>query len=106
MKVEIPFEERWRTGMLSGKKIYTTRTKKYGKPGDTFEAFGALFELKSILRPYLGSVAKAYFKGEGCGKPIEFVEIWRQLHPRKGFDPLQIVYLHIFERVERSSQNV
>jgi hypothetical protein len=45
MKVKIPFQERWRGAMLEQHKVCTSRNKRYGKPGDTFQAFDADFEI-------------------------------------------------------------
>jgi len=99
MKVEIPFQERWREAMLVGKKTCTSRTKQYGSPGDRFEAFGATFELGAINKVELGKVTFAWFEAEGCSSSQEFMEVWCDLHP-KGWNPFQQVYAHLFYRVE------
>lgn len=99
MKVEIPFLERWREAMLAGEKTCTSRTKKYGNPGDTFEIFGTLFELKAVNKVELGWVTFAFHEAEGCSTAREFTDVWCELHPGRGWHPFEKVYLHYFRRV-------
>lgn len=99
MKVEIPFQEMWRDKMVNGEKICTTRTKRYGKKGDTFEAFDLTFVLTLVLPATLRSVADNRYVAEGCRSAQEFVSIWRRLHPRKGWVPEQRVQVHWFARL-------
>ena len=102
MIVKIPFQERWRDAMLENRKVCTGRSRRYGKPGDIFQAFGVDFELLTIARMPLKDVSADLFKQEGCGSPGEFERIWAELHPRKGFVPGQIVYIHWFNRKEKT----
>ena len=81
-----------------GEKTWTSRTRKYGTTGDRFEAFGAVFELIEITKLRLGMVVHHY-REEGCDSKEHFVEVWRQIHPREGFDPDQEVWVHKFHRV-------
>ena len=97
--VRIPFTESFRDALLTGIKTKTTRTKRYGYLGDHFKAFGATFLLTSIRRTPLKIVADRYYQEEGLISSLEFREIWRQLHPKKGFQPEQIVWLHTFMKV-------
>jgi len=98
MKVKIPFMEQFREPMLAGIKTCTSRTKKYGEEGDTFEVFGAMFEIQSVCRFPLRAVASELYKYEGFNQPEEFIDIWTSLHPRKGYDPEQRVNVHFFRR--------
>ena len=84
--------------MLANQKVCTSRNKRYGRPGDTFQAFGADFELLAVTRTTLLDVSRHFFQQEGCSSPEEFEEIWTELHPRRGFVPAQAVYLHRFCR--------
>lgn len=97
MKVKIPFLDRFKEPMLSGAKTCTSRTKKKGEPGDTFDAFGATFLINYVDRVRLDYVARLCWKQEGATSMENFVEIWKHIHPRKGYDPDQWVYLHGFE---------
>lgn len=99
MRVKIPFKEQFKDRMLLGTKTFTSRTKRMGKPKDTFEAFGATFKIKDVLRMKLDTVA-GFYEEEGCDSREDFIEIWKLIHPRNGFDPEQWVFVHEFERVE------
>lgn len=94
--VEIPFMPAFRLPMLTGRKTATTRTKRYGWPGDTFTTFNVRFLLTGVKRLALQTVAHSYYQQEGFDTPTDFIRCWRVLHPRKGYVPKQYVYLHIF----------
>jgi hypothetical protein len=99
-QIQIPFMEMFREKMLSGKKTWTSRTRKYGAPGDTFMAFGSTFELVNVMEMRLGVVAWLHHRDEGCNSQEEFVECWKQIHPRKGYVPSQVVWIHQFKKKE------
>jgi hypothetical protein len=96
MKIKIPFNAWSQERMRSGKKTMTSRTKKYGKPGDTFEAGGQRYRLTELYRFPLNQVAMTCFKDEGCESPREFQKVWESIHPRKGWVPEQVVWVHEF----------
>ena len=96
--VKIPFRPAFREPLLSGVKVCTARTKRMGQPGDTFEAFGATFELKSVSEELLAYVADLWMQ-EGCTSREHFIEVWNGIHPRTGYHPQQEVFLHRFKLV-------
>jgi len=96
MKVKIPFKPRFKVPMLLGEKTLTSRTRKMGESGDTFEAFGATFEITDVFKADLDTVAY-FFDREGCSSREDFIEVWEKIHPRKGFIPTQRVYVHVFK---------
>ena len=98
MRINIPFQESWREAVLDGRKVCTSRGKRYGKPGDTFGAFGQEFELLAVARVSLEDVSQHLFRQEGCSSPEELRAIWAELHPRKGFVPEKMVYVHWFSK--------
>lgn len=98
MKINIPFKEQFREAMLSGTKTVTSRTKRYGKAGDTFMAFGQEFILTAVARIPICATAETHFKSEGFASPKEFWECWRQIHPRKKWDAGDEVWAHWFRR--------
>jgi uncharacterized protein YqfB (UPF0267 family) len=100
MKVVISFLERFRESMLNSIKTLTSRTKRMGKEGDTFEAFGATFQLTDVRRITLFYVANHAYRQEGMQSKEEFIEVWKQIHPRKGYDPNQLVWVHQFKKIE------
>ena len=97
--VDIPFHEMNRVPMLDGSKHQTARTKRYARVGDRFKAFGAIFEVLTV-ELYSLWVVRADWKAEGFKSPEGFEEGWKRLHPRKGFDPEQVVWVHKFKKVE------
>lgn len=97
--VTISFKTMFKDVLLSGVKVCTARTSRNGQPGDRFEAFGAIFELKSVTEEQLHYVADLWYQ-EGCTSHAHFVEVWTSIHPRAGYRPKQIVYLHRFKKVQ------
>ena len=104
MEIQLPFKEQFKDVMLSGTKNKTSRTKKYGQIGDTFKAFGATFIMINQEEEELQFVAEHYYEDEGFKKPKEFISIWVEIHPRKGWDPKQKVWVHEFMRTDKSRE--
>lgn len=100
--VRIPFLPIFKDTMLSGIKTCTSRTRRYGQPGDKFEAWGEIFEIREIERLLLSTVRDKFYRHEGFTSPDEFVAVWTKLHPIKGFDPESAVYLHSFRKELRN----
>lgn len=98
-QVNIKFKPYLKEPMLSGVKTCTSRTKYMGKPGDTFAAFGAQFELLSIEEVRLYEVASLW-REEGCTSEDHFKEVWREIHPVVGYGDYNIVKLHRFKKVQ------
>jgi hypothetical protein len=100
-QVSIPFLSQFRDPMILGYKTATSRTRRYGKVGDTFHIFGHEFTIYKITKMKLSDIAQAYYRQEGFSRPGEFMDIWMKLHPRKAWNPNQEVYLHRFEKVRK-----
>lgn len=96
MIVKIPFLARWITLLISGQKICTARTRRFGDVGDEFVAFGHKFRIESLTQTPLRVVRDTFYEDEGCTTPQEFEEVWCQIHPRAGFREEQLVWLHSF----------
>jgi len=96
--VKIPFKARFKEPLLDGTKTWTSRTRRLGNVGDTFDAFGHEFEILKVEHRMLKNVA-FHWREEGCSSREDFVEVWKQIHPRKGYDPQQIVKVHVFRRI-------
>lgn len=97
---QVPFNDWSRERLAAGDKTATTRTSRYGRPGDRFEVEGSIYELTHVLKLPLVIVAEHFYEQEGCEESAEFVEIWEDIHPRKGFEPDWEVWLHLFREVE------
>lgn len=97
-KKNIPFQPEVKEVMLSGKKTATSRTKRYGYPGDWFPAFGKTFILTEVQRTYLDVVVRYHYSAEGFDSSHAFVQYWNRLHPRVPYvqNPGRVVFLHRF----------
>ena len=89
--------------MEHGTKTATSRTKRYGIPGDVFESglvdsTGKLrrYVITTIMKMALGEVAEKHYIEEGAISKEEFVHIWKQVYPLRGFVPSQVVFFHRF----------
>jgi len=97
-KVYLPFNLRFKEPMLEGVKIWSSRSRWFGKVGDTFEAFGSTFEIIDKKRLKLGIVVADHWKEEGFYGIEDFIETWRKIHPVRGFDSDWTVCVHIFSK--------
>lgn len=99
--IKIPFNDWSIERLRDGRKTATSRNKKYGVAGDTFiTTDSTIFELDAIVKKSLHDVAYYFFKEEGAKDPHEFMDVWKELHPKKGFVPEQKVYFHTFKRID------
>ena len=57
---QIPFRQTFRESLLSGDKTATTRTRIMVQAGESFEAFGARFEVVDVKRLSLNVVKGHY----------------------------------------------
>lgn len=101
--VRIPFRPFFRKSLLDGVKTCTARTSRMGAGGDRFQAFGAWFELRSVTEETLHAVSDLW-RQEGCESREHFVSIWNSIHPKVGYIPHQVVYLHRFKKVGDSKE--
>jgi hypothetical protein len=99
MEVKIPFLSMFKEPMISGVKTWTSRTRAFGNPGDTFKAFGRTFVIKKVSKKTLREVAE-HFREEGLSSKEELEAVWREIHPIKGFNPSQVVFVHQFNIME------
>jgi len=99
-RVKIPFIDEFKGAMLSGGKIATLRSKRYGKPGDTFKAFGATFRIHSVVKVPVYVVWYWFWSIEGFRSSQEFYECWSRLHPRVGWDKSREYFFHLFFKLK------
>ena len=100
MNIKIPFMAEWHNVMLDGKKTCTSRNKRYGKIGDTFEVFGARYEITQIEQRNLLEVTANFYLAEGCETSNEFIAVWDKIYPHKLWRGSQIVWVHHFKRLQ------
>lgn len=95
----LPFRDDMLEAIRAGRKSCTARTRRFGEPGDLLDTEGAgTVRLVSVERVFLSEVRVRYWEREGFSSPDDFVRAWNEIHPRRGFDPDQRVWLHTFER--------
>ena len=97
--VKIPFRVQFREALLSGQKTATSRFQRYGNPLDNFQAFGATFEILAVSQITLYEVAASEYKAEGFSCPLDFLEVWERIHPRRKVDEYTEVWFHVFRRL-------
>lgn len=97
-KINLPFQPEFEASMLSGKKTVTTRTRRFGYPGDLFEAFGRVFVLTEVYPTFLDVVIALHYLEEGFNSPQEFIDLWDRLHRGVPYlkRPGRPVYFHRF----------
>lgn len=66
--------------------------------GDVFTAYGVDFQVDRMEKHELQYVAENLYEKEGFEQPDQFVEIWKEIHPCKGWQPQQVVWVHFFHR--------
>ena len=99
MEIIIPFNDWSRDRLLLMVKRATSRTKRYGKVGDTFTVDGQRYELELIVKLPLWFISEELYDSEGCFHSLEFERVWKSIHPDKGFDPNQDVWYHKFKMI-------
>lgn len=79
--LSIPFSVWMQRANGEGRKHCTTRSKKYGAPGDVFDdGTGRLWRILKIERLPLWAVRRNLYKEEGFDSPEEFESLWKRLH--------------------------
>lgn len=97
---KIPFQRRFETPLLEGRKTCTSRPRRMGDEGDIFKAYGQTFEITFVEHIRLGLVAEQLYEQEGCDSPEDFIEVWRSIHPRRGYVLGDPVWVHHFKKLE------
>lgn len=100
-KVKIPFLPEFKEQLLKGIKTATTRTRKYGDNEDTFTAYGAKFRITKTIKLTLGAIAYTFHKEEGFQTPQGFIDVWNRIHPRRGYRPDDMQFIHFFMRTDK-----
>ena len=96
-KIEIPFNSWSRSRLNNFTKNATSRNTRYGEPRDVFELENKRYEIVFVVRLPLWFIAKHLHVTEGCFNENEFIEVWRDIHPKAGWTPNKIVYYHYFK---------
>ena len=97
MEIKIPFNGWSIERLRDGTKFATCRNKKYGDKGDYFRIDDWIGEIKFVVKVPLWFVRAWLYKTEGADSPEEFVRVWEQIHPKKGWVDEQEVWYHCFD---------
>jgi hypothetical protein len=104
----IPFRDDMKRLIIEGKKTATSRSKRYlyERAHDSFiiDNTWCIIQVTSIERKRLGDVALNHYKEEGFESSEDFIKIWKEIHPGKGYRPLDRVYFHKFIVLEVHKQ--
>jgi len=95
-EIKIPFNKWSKERLETGMKYATSRNRKYGNEGDTFVVDGWVYLITHIIHIPLRFVAEVLYEFEGAESIEEFIEVWKSIHPKKGYIPEQMVYYHHF----------
>jgi len=98
MKVEIKFDERFKTPMKKGEKVATIRTEKKGEVGDTFEAFGKAYKFTNVFECHLKTIEAFLYPRCGFKTSDDFVKFWTELYGK--YDKNEKGWMHYFEEVK------
>ena len=94
----MPFRAAFESAITTGVKTATSRTKRYGWPGDVLDTpFGQVL-LTEVYQAQLAWIALQLWREEGCESPKQFEEVWRSLH-RGRWDLAKVVWVHRFRLV-------
>ena len=97
--VIVPFRASFRDAIREGRKTATTRTTRYGWPGDKLTtSFGISIVLTDVYQQTLTWVAHHLWQEEAVESPEAFVAVWRSLH-RGSWDDHRMVWVHRFKTV-------
>lgn len=100
--MHVPFKSGYAALIEQGRKTATTRTRRYGIPGQAVTSTAGDLLLVAVVKMPLRLVRDYWYEAEGFETPSEFVAAWKSVHPRKQFDPKQLVWLHVFVTLERA----
>lgn len=81
--MKLPFNDWSKSRIKQGRKFCTSRTKKYDDK-----------QVTDIWQVTLRFVKQYLWQVEGADSPEEFEEVWNSIHPKKKFNPEQMVYVH------------
>ncbi len=98
-EISIPFTLRMAAAACSGEKDCTSRTKRYCRPGSVFRLGTRRFVVTGIERHTLEYVKTVLHRREGFRSAQDFEDYWSFLHPRKGFRPEELVWVHFFVEI-------
>lgn len=95
-EVKIPFNLWSQDKLLWQLKKATSRYKKYAEVGDEFKIQTKTYYINLVEKLPLWFIRNYLYESEGCKTPEEFVKIWIEIHPKRGFRMMDKVWYHHF----------
>lgn len=99
MKIKIPFNLWSQDKLLFGLKTATSRHKKYGDVGDTFEMADRTYYINLIVKLPIWFIRNELYLTEGCDTPEEFEKIWTEIY--HVFKLTEEVWYHHFTKMKK-----
>lgn len=102
MQINIPFND-WSISKLGLWKVATSRSKAYGKKGDTFgvQKHGTMlwFELLDVVKLPLWYIIEYLYVAEGADDAEELKRVWKEIHPSFDYekDREKEYWVHFFK---------
>jgi len=96
--IQIPFSKKMEIAVIEGRKCCTTRSKRYGSPGDEFKLSDGLYRIVDVQIMTLKKVMWDLHKLEGTNTMSDFEVLWRSLH-RGHFSADKEYYVHFFQAI-------
>ena len=93
-----PFRQYMFMAMVEGRKTATSRNSRYANGQYMYRQHGyeVIIQLQSATRLRLEIIAQDHYLEEGVDSPQAFRDIWAEIHPRKGWRPLDKAWFHKF----------
>lgn len=79
-EITIPFSDPMEDANRQLIKTCTSRSKRYGNPGDTFRSGGYIFKLLDVIEFRLSFICERLYRLEGFDSPEAFEIAWRSYH--------------------------
>jgi len=99
MEISIPFNDWSKARLAAHCKRATSRYKKYGNVGDEFIVDGYKYQIELVIKLPLWLISEELYKSEGCVSKKEFIDVWEQIHKRRGLRPFDEVWYHHFKQI-------
>lgn len=96
-EIYLPFLPMFKPKILGHVKTMTCRTRRYGRPGDIFQAFGERFVLTHVFQVILAHVVADAYIQEGCESPEELIAVFDGLYRTTGYQPDRVMWAHCWK---------
>jgi hypothetical protein len=92
IRIHMPFNTWSLERIRKGTKRATTRTKRYGSPGDTFHRPWENIHHPSHHQDETRRSRSISLQRRKHSHKRRIIEVWKSLHPHKRYDPEQLVH--------------